>query len=512
MNEHKTNRLPERPEPYWRITTQLASFPPLKEDISTDVCVVGGGISGITTAYLLAKEGLDVTLVDADVLVNGTTGHTTAKITAQHDLIYDELIQNVGVDKAKLYYDANDAALAFMRKLVKDEKMACDFTDEDAYLYTTNNRGVSKLEHEYKAYQELGIDSEWITSMPLNIPIKAGIVMRGQAQFHPIKYLAHLIKMFTELGGKIYEHTVATDIKEGESPVVLTRDGAKIKAKHVVAATHFPFYDGAGFYFSRMHAERSYVIAVETEEDFPGGMYLSCDEPKRSLRYTDMDGKRLVIIGGEEHKAGQGMDTMYHYESLQDYANKVFTTRAIPFRWSAQDLITLDKIPYIGKLSRMHPNVFVATGFRKWGMTNGTAAAHVITDLIVGRPNPYEELYKPSRFVADPSIRHFMSENLDVAKHLIKGKFDDADKSIDEIALDEGAVVKVDGKRAGAYKDKEGCLHIVDTTCTHMGCEVNWNHGDRSWDCPCHGSRFSYKGEVIEGPATKPLKNIKHNK
>ncbi|WP_100374275.1 FAD-dependent oxidoreductase [Bacillus sp. FJAT-45037] len=506
MSEHDQDSLPKRPEPYWRISTQLANFPPLKENMTTDVTVIGGGISGITTAYLLAKEGLEVTLLEADVLVNGTSGHTTAKITAQHDLIYDELIQHVGAEKAKLYYDANDSAIQFIRTFIKEENVACDFTDEDAYLYTTNNRGVSKLEHEYKAYQELGIPSKWVTSMPLDIPIKAGIVMHNQAQFHPIKYLAHLIKRFTEMGGKIYEQTVATDVKEGSTPTVVTRDGHKISTKYVVAASHFPFYDGAGFYFSRMHAERSYVIAAETEKEFPGGMYLSCDNPKRSLRYTDMDGKKLVIIGGEQHKAGQGMDTMYHYEALQAFGHDVFGTVTTRFRWSAQDLVTLDNIPYIGKLSRMHPNIFVATGFRKWGMTHGTVAAQVITDLVLERPSPYESLYKPSRFVADPSIKHFMSQNIDVSKHLIKGKFGTDDRKVDDLAKDEGSVVDYNGQRAGAYRDHEGSLHVVDTTCTHMRCELNWNHGDRSWDCPCHGSRFSYKGDVMEGPATKPLK------
>ena len=200
---------------------------------------------------------------------------------------------------------------------------------------------------------------------------------------------------------------------------------------------------------------------------------------------------------------------MYHYEALEQFGRELFPSLDIRFRWSAQDLITLDKIPYIGRISRMHPNVFVATGYRKWGMTNSTAAALLVTDLIMQRPNRYESLFSPSRFVADPSIKHFISQNADVAKQLLQGKFDQHDRKPEDVKEDEGAIVSVNGKRAGAYRDKEGTLHLIDTTCTHLGCEVHWNHGDRSWDCPCHGSRFSYKGEVMEGPAKKPLMPLK---
>lgn len=501
--------LPERPEPYWRITSQLGTFPSLEADLAVDVAIVGGGISGISAAYLLAKEGVKVALIEADRLVNGTTGHTTAKITAQHDLIYNELISHIGVERAKLYYEASSDALHFMRKLIKEEKMACDFTDEDAYLFTTTNWGVKKLEDEYKAYQKLGIPGEWRDSIALNLPVKAALVMNEQAQFHPIKYLAHLIKGMIDNGGKIFEQTVAIDIEGDSHPTVVTKSGAKITAQQVFIASHFPFFDGGGLYFSKMYADRSYVLAAKVKNEFPDGMYLSVDSPKRSLRYTMMDGEKLVLIGGEEHKTGQGIDMMYHYEALEQFGRELFPSLDIRFRWSAQDLITLDKIPYIGRLSRMHPNVYVATGYRKWGMTNSTAAALLVTDIIMQRPNRYESLFSPSRFVADPSIKHFISQNADVAKQLLQGKFDQNDRKPEDVKEDEGAIVSVNGKRAGAYRDKEGTLHLIDTTCTHMGCEVHWNHGDRSWDCPCHGSRFSYKGEVMEGPAKKPLMPLK---
>lgn len=240
-------------------------------------------------------------------------------------------------------------------------------------------------------------------------------------------------------------------------------------------------------------------------------MYLGADQPTHSLRSATLNGEEVVLIGGEGHKVGQGINTEYHYQSLQRFAEENFNVLSYPYRWSAQDLITIDKIPYIGKLKESKENIFIATGFKKWGMTHGTVAAQLITDLIMQRKNPYEEVYKPSRFHADPSIRYFLRQNLDVADHFIRGKLDLPKKSVEQLEKGEGNIIYVNSKRAGAYKDEGGKIHCVDTTCTHLGCEVNWNAGDSTWDCPCHGSRFSYDGTVLEGPAKTPLKTINLN-
>ncbi|WP_332632500.1 FAD-dependent oxidoreductase [Halalkalibacter flavus] len=501
--------MPEQPEPYWRDSVDLPSFPSLEEDTAIDVAIVGGGISGITTAYLLSREGVKVALIEANELLNGTTGHTTAKITAQHGAIYDEFISHLGKVKAKLYYEAATDALQFIQNLVKEEQIDCDISSEDAYLYTTTNRGVNKLEKENEAYKTLGIDGGLVDSIPLKLPVKSALVMKNQAQFHPLKYLSYLVNKIKENGGKIFENTVAVDIKHQPKPVIMTRGGAKLTANHVVVASHFPFYDGGGLYFSRMYVERSYVLAAKVKkEECPDGMYLNVDSPSRSLRYTMRDGEKLAIIGGEEHKTGQGINTQYHYEALEQYGMELFSELDIQNKWSAQDMVTLDKLPYIGRINRTHRNIYVATGYRKWGMTNGTLAGLLISDLILNRKNRYETLYRPSRFIADPSVKKFITNNADVAKQLLQGKFDKSELHPDDVKTDESAVVNVNGKRAGAYRDKEGHLHVVDTTCTHMGCEVHWNQGERTWDCPCHGSRYSYDGEVIEGPAKKPLKKI----
>jgi Rieske Fe-S protein len=252
-------------------------------------------------------------------------------------------------------------------------------------------------------------------------------------------------------------------------------------------------------------------VAVETEKEYPGGMYLSVDSPTRSLRSTPYNGGKLILVGGESHKAGQGINTMKHYEALHNWGTQVLGIKTFPYRWSTQDLITIDKIPYIGPISSNQENIFVATGYKKWGMTTSTVAARVITDAIMRRGNDYKTLYAPSRFIMDPSVKNFLVQNFDVAGHLISGKVEMAEKKIEELTNGEGAVVKVRGKRAGAYKDTNGMVHIVDTTCTHLGCECEWNAGDRTWDCPCHGSRYTYDGDVIEGPAEKSLTKLNTN-
>jgi glycine/D-amino acid oxidase-like deaminating enzyme/nitrite reductase/ring-hydroxylating ferredoxin subunit len=499
--------MPQYPESYWREVPQV-SFEKLSEHTSADVVIVGGGITGITAGYLLVKEGLKVIILEAGSILTGTTGHTTAKLTAQHGLIYDEYINHFGLEKAKLYYQSQSKAIDLVRHLVKEHNIDCDFSEENAIIYSTTDEYAKKLEMEAKAYQKLGIESALEDSIPFNINTKNALIMKNQAQFHPLKYLKELVSAFVKSGGIIYENTTAADIGEGDQPVVITRDGHRVKGKHVIVASHYPFVDVMGFYFARMYPSRSYVLGIKSEKDFPGGMYISAETPTRSLRSTPFNDGKLILVGGESHKTGQGINMMEHYEALTAFAEEVFGISEFPYRWSAQDLITLDKLPYIGPITGTKRNIYVATGFRKWGMTNSNVAANLLKDMIMEKENPYSELYDPSRFQADPSLKKVISINTDVASHLIKGKLEVVTREPNDLKEDEGSVVMVKGKRAGAYKDKDGKLHIVDTTCTHMGCETEWNAGERTWDCPCHGSRYTYDGEVLNGPTKLPLKKI----
>ncbi|AWB46331.1 FAD-dependent oxidoreductase [Paenibacillus sp. CAA11] len=506
-----TSELPQFPESLWRETTKLPEFPSLSGHIEADVAVIGAGITGITTAYLLIKEGLKVVLVDAGRILNGTTGHTTAKITAQHGMIYDELIQHFGEKNARLYYDANTEALSFIRQTVKEHQIDCGFKEEDAYLYADTEEDLKQLQKEWTAYEKLGLPGDWLNSIALPIIVQGAIRLREQAQFHPLHYLQSLLEYFTKHGGTVYENTTfGEQVEEESGRLVLKTEQGKhtIKCSYAVSASHYPFYDGGAMYFARLHADRSYIVAIEPETTYAGGMYINCGQPTRSIRSAQWEGKELLLIGGEGHKTGKSECTIKHYEALEQFGASVFGAKQIPFRWSAQDLVTIDKVPYIGQVTKDKPNVLIATGFAKWGMTSGTLSALMLRDRIMKRDNRYAELFTPQRFKADPGVKNLVVQNAQVAKDLVAGKIEMVHTKLDEVRPDEGAVVRHNGKRAGAYKDKTGKVHLVDTTCTHMGCELEWNAGERSWDCPCHGSRFSYTGEVMEGPATKPLKTL----
>ncbi|MGV3487583.1 MAG: FAD-dependent oxidoreductase [Tuberibacillus sp.] len=498
--------IPNEPVSYWRESVDIPRFEPLNEDLEVDVAVVGAGMTGIISAYLLIQEGLKVALIEAGHILDGTTASTTAKVTAQHNIFYDELIQHMGKEKAQRYYEANSKAIEFIKETAEKLHIDCDMSAEDAYIYAVTDQYAKKLEKEYDAYTTLGIVGELHDKVPFSIDVKRALSMKNQLQFHPLKFLVPLLKAFVEKGGKVYEGTTAVDVEKNKIPTVITREGNRITCKWVLATSHFPFYEWQGFYFTRMYASRAYVLAAKTEKEYPGGMYISAESPSRSLRSVKIDGEDMVLIIGEDHKTGQGGDTQAHYEKLAEFGQDVLGIKEIKYKWSAQDLYTLDKVPYIGEITQSYPYVLVATGYKKWGMTSSVVAAHIMKDIVLENDNPYREVFTPARFYADPSLKKFLEINGDVTKHLIKGKLEIPARGPEDLDKAEGGVVHYHGQRAGAFKNEQGELHIVDTTCTHMGCELEWNSGDRTWDCPCHGSRFTYKGEIIEGPAEKPLK------
>lgn len=513
-NEHSSH-LPDHMESLWRTYKEIPGFPPLEANESTEIGVVGAGIAGVITAYLLAKAGKKVTLIEAGEVIGGVTGYTTAKITAQHGLYYYPLIKLMGEEKARLYYEANMDGLKFIEETAAHLGIDCDLSHHDAFLYATTTHGAALLEKEAEAYNTLGIEGGLAKAeVELPFAVEQALVMRKQAQFHPVKFLSKLLSEIERLGGKIYENTRAQKILSKDDPVIQTENMSHLSCDKVVVATHFPFNDADGLYFSRLSVNRSYAIAVRTPGPIPNGMYISIDGDSRSLRYaTDTNGEKLLLIGGDGHLAGKSKSpTIEHYENLARFGREHFGISEIPYRWSSQDMTTLDKVPYIGHITAGYHNIFVATGFHKWGMSNGAAAGMLLADQILGQANPYAGLFDPTRtkLKAVDAIS-FIKDNSSVAKELVKGKLKSTSKNVEELQNGQGGLVKVGGKKAGGYRDEYGQLHLVDTTCTHLGCETKWNDAERSWDCPCHGSRFSYKGEVLDGPAVKPLKKIEES-
>ena len=491
---------------YWIDTTQDTNFSVLDNDITVDVAIIGGGLSGLMAAYFLKKEGINVAILEAMKLAKATTGNTTAKITSQHNLIYDKIKKSMSIEMAKQYADANESAIKTISDIITMDKIDCDFEKKDAYVYTQEKKYVKKIEKEVDTALSVGIDAEYLEQTPLPFSVLAAMRFTNQAQFHPIKFALSIINSLANSGALIFEGTRAVDIKEGNTCQVITDRGKRVTAKHIIITSHYPFYDGKGMYFTRMHAVKSYVIGVTIQESFPDGMFITAENvPGRSLRYHPIPEGQLVLIGGEHHKTGQGGSTMVHYDNLRTFAKDTFTVKKELYRWSAQDYTTLDNIPYVGRLTSDTPNIYVATGFKKWGMTNSVASAMIIKDLILKGESKWQDVYNPQRGNIVASAATFAVQNADVAYQLISGKLERPD----DIGIEkgEGKVVEYKGKRTGVYKDAQGNLHLLDTTCTHMGCELQWNDAEKTWDCPCHGSRFSYTGDIIEGPALYPLKH-----
>ncbi|WP_203334165.1 FAD-dependent oxidoreductase [Planococcus beigongshangi] len=506
------NDIPTSKESYWRAFDDIPDYPQLQKNESTEIGVVGGGIAGIISAYLLAKAGKSVTLIDAGKLVDGVTGYTTAKISAQHGLFYFPLIKMAGEIDAKRYYDANIEGLEWIKNTAEELGIDCDFEHQDAFVYANTEIGAKLIEQEAEAYQQLGIPGGLAKEeVELPFAVKEAVVMRNQAQFHPVKFLAGLVKEFERLGGTVYEKTRAVKILSKKNPVIQTENMSHLSCEKVIVATHYPFNDADGMYFARMSVERSYVVAAKVKGTVPKHMYISTDMPMRSLRYAkNDDGEQLLLIGGEGHGSGKHSgETIENYEKLAKWGDEHFGVEEIPYRWSAQDMSTLDKIPYIGTSTVGYENILVATGFRKWGMAHGAVAGLLLSDQVLGNENRFASLYDPTRTkMKAVDVASFVKDNASVAKELVKGKLKKSMKTPDALENGEGASVKTSKGAAGGYRDEYGQLHLVDTTCTHMGCETKWNDAERSWDCPCHGSRFSYTGEVLEGPAVKPLKRI----
>jgi len=497
--------LPGAPASYWIESTPAPAWPAARGDATVDVAVIGAGIVGLTAADLLKKAGLSVAVVEARRVAEGVSGHTTAKVTAGHGVIYSEIARTFGEDGARTYAASNLAALEYMAVLVDTEAVDCEWVRKDNYIYADSPDSVDTVRQEAEACAAAGMDAEFVTEVPLPFETFGAVRQRNQAQFHPRRYFLHLADAVDGDGSSVWENSRVTKVHDGTPCRVETEHGV-ITARDVVIATHMPMAD-RGLFFAKVHPFREHVVTAKVARAMvPDGMFISAGQPTRSVRGTPYGDDALLVISGEKHKVGEESDTEQRYRLLQQWASERFAVEAFEHHWSAQDNYSVDGVPYIGRLSRTAQHLYTATGFNAWGMTGGTLAGMLLSDAILGRDNPWASLYDSNRVKPVAGAKDFIKENVKDAVHFVGDRLaKEGEDSADALAPGEAAVVQADGGPVAAYRDDDGAVHAVSAVCTHMGCLVSWNNGERSWDCPCHGSRFAVDGQVLNGPAVQPL-------
>ncbi len=427
----------------WSAESNFKSFPTLNGDKKTDVLVIGGGIAGILCAYKLKQRGINCILLEADRICRGVTPNTTAKITSQHGFIFDKLIKSFGEEKTRMFLDANEKAIGDYRKL--SEKVPCDFEITDNFIYCKDN--MKKVEKELSALEKVSFPAEYVGDIPVPIEIVGAVKFRNQAQFNPLKLLSELSKDL-----EIYENSKVIEVR-GNTAITFHGD---VVADKIIVATHFPFMNKRGAYFIKLYQERSYLIAYENGPKV-NGMYL--DEATGGYSFRNY--KNYLIVGGGDHRTGKQGGA---YNQIRNFAKIHYPDCPERYHWATQDCMSLDSVPYIGQYSPKTPNLFVATGFNKWGMTSAMVSANILSDLVMGKDNEYKEVFLPSRSVLTTQLFVNLGET---------------------------------------------ALNLATPTtkrCPHMGCALKWNPDEHTWDCPCHGSRFTEDGQVIENPATDDLK------
>ena len=483
----------------------LSNFESLNNNLETDICIIGAGIFGITCGYYLSHLGFKVILIDKNNLA-GTTCFTTGKITSQHGLFYTYLNDSFGIDFAKDYLDINEKAIKNIQDIINKENIDCDFEIQDNYVYTTKKEEVNLLENEQKVLESFGYHAGLSKNVSLPFDVEGTLCFKNQAKFNPLKYILGLSKSIINKKGQIYTNTIAVDVeKNTKNYVVYTDNDKKIKAKHVIMATRYPFMNVPGFYFSKLYQATSYIVAIDTKNNPLKDMYINVSSPIYSLRSAKFDGKDILLVAGGDCKTGHNSFAENPYDVLINFAKQFYPDADILYKWSSEDCISLDKLPYVGKFSNLLPNVYVGTGFKKWGMTLSNVSANLIVDEICERDNKYAYLFDSRRFGLFKNFDEVKNMVVDSTNSLLLNKLKSSNSSIENIQPNSGAIVEIDGKKVGVYKDIENQIYAINPICTHLGCLLTWNDIDKTWDCPCHGSRYDAFGKNLYGPAFKNL-------
>ncbi|HEX8334357.1 MAG TPA: FAD-dependent oxidoreductase [Segetibacter sp.] len=488
----------------WKEKAESTSFAPLRNNIHVDVAIVGGGITGLTAAYLLSKAGKKVAVLEARKIGEGATGYSTGNL---YSTIGGEGLHTVkskfDEERMKEVVESRTTAINLIEQIINEYQIQCDFERVPWYLFTEDGVRQSFVEKERKAAETCGLAVS--DQIPFNTPVAYGFGVANQAQFNPLQYVVGLAKSIHSESCMVYELTSVTDAKDGE-PCTLTTAGGTVTATKVIMATHSP--KGIYLVHTSLGPYREYALGVKLNEEYPApGIYWDMRETEHySMRTYETPKGKILMVLGEMHKVGQKENNEECFENLEAFLRERFKVASIEYKWSAQQFKPADSIPFIG-LSSGNKNIYIATGFAADGLTYGTLASMIISDEISGIQNKWSKTYSASRITPIASATEFIKENVNVAAELIKDYLakEDIDK-FSELAIGDGKIIEIEGKKRGAYRGEDGRLHVVSAVCTHMGCIVHFNQTEKSWDCPCHGSRFSVDGEVLEGPAFLPLK------
>lgn len=479
----------------------------LNKNISCDVTIIGGGLTGLTCAYYLSKNGFKTVVLEKNKLMSKTSGHTTAKITAQHGLFYKYLIDTFDVETAKKYLDANLNAIKNIKKIIDDEKIDCDFKYQNSYVFTQSNDFIQDLKDEINALRKLDFNANFETTLPLPISnILGAVQFPNQAQFHPRSYAKGLCKSILENNGLIYENSKVTDVQKIKDIFSVKVNDFTVESKYVILATRYPFINIPGFYFLKMYQSLSYCSAYDISEDkIFEGMYINAEQPTLSAKITKYNNKNILLLSGSDHKTGKEAGVNSPYNILDSFAKAIDPSSKIISRWVTEDSVSLDKLPYIGEFSTFMPNMYIATGFKKWGMTFSNISSNIIFDNIRKNENEYSKIFNSTRLHPIQNKEEIGNMIKEATSSIILKKFTIPNETILSLSPDEGKIVEFEGNKVGIYKDKNNNIYKLKPVCPHLGCEVSWNQVTKTWDCPCHGSRFNYDGKLIYGPALYDL-------
>lgn len=482
----------------------------LYADISQvfDVVIVGGGITGVSTALKLQQAGKKCLILEAANIGFGTTGGTTAHLNDFFDTTFSQAINDFGQDNARLFANVGQEAISIIENNIQQNNIDCDFKRKSAYLFALDEKQEKQLKDIVDGASEVGHEMTYTDEIPFPIPFKKAVIIPNQAQFHPIKYIKSLCEVFLNSGGAIQEDCVCESHNEQEDLVILTTSRGEVKAKHVVYATHIP--PGVNVLHFTNAPYRSYAIAFSLKNNnYPQELGYDLSDPYHYYRTQEVNGETLLIAGGEDHKTGHEENTGECFSRLENYVREYFDVETPYFSWSSQYYEPVDGFPYIGKLPGSNGRIFVATGFRGNGMIFGTISSQIISDLILLGTSKYEKIFSPSRIKPIAGFADFAKENTAVAIDFIKDKlFAEKINSLAEVNEGEAKVVKYEGNTYALYKETGGKIHLVKSTCPHAACEVRWNNAELTWDCPCHGSRFNVNGKMLTGPTVKDLQRI----